>query len=46
MPPGEEFGATPERNVNAEALSHKKRADKMTVGTIIRFMNDAYESDG
>ena len=45
VPPGEEFGATPERNVNVESLSHQERADKMTVGTITRLMNDAYENE-
>jgi len=43
VPPGEEFGATPERNV--DALSHQERADKMTVGSITRLMNDAYENE-
>ena len=45
VPPGEEFGATPQRNVNVELLSHQQRADKMTLGTMTRFMNDAYEND-
>ena len=45
VPPGEEFGATPERNVNVELLSHQKKADKMTLGSITRFMNDAYENE-
>ena len=31
--------------VDAELLSHQKKADKTSVGTIIRSMNDAYENN-
>lgn len=42
--PGEEFGQTPERNVNAELVANQKKASKTKIDTIIRYMNDAYES--
>jgi hypothetical protein len=42
--PGEEFGQTPERNVNAELAANQRKANKTKIDTIIRYMNDAYES--
>ena len=45
VPPGEEFGATPERNIDAITFSNQKQADKMKVGTITVFMTDAYDND-
>jgi hypothetical protein len=45
VPPGEEFGATPERNIDAITFFNQKKADNMKVGTITVFMNDAYENE-
>ena len=43
--PGEEFGATPERNVDAEKLAHQEKANTTNIKTIITIMKKAYKNN-
>ena len=44
IPPGEEFGATPERNVDAEKAKNKEMAYKAKIETVINVMESAIKS--
>jgi len=43
-PPGEEFGLTPERNVNAELIANQEKASKAKIQTVARIMDEAYNN--
>ena len=42
--PGEEFGTTPERDINAELVAHQEKASKTSLKTVVRIMNEAYKN--